>query len=106
MKNFYQGEMSKLFSLKFTFIPAILFYLFYLLGIFIFVLYPNLKTNNTQVFLLYGALFGFFCYMTYDLVNMATIKDWPWKLTIIDITWGIFITSLISFISYKIYFWI
>ena len=49
-----------------------------------------------------GALFGFFTYSTYDLTNLATLKDWPVSITIVDITWGMVLTSVVSAIGFYI----
>lgn len=48
----------------------------------------------------FGALFGFICYATYDLTNLATIKNWPLIVTIIDLVWGALVTSLVSVLSF------
>jgi uncharacterized membrane protein len=40
-----------------------------------------------------GALLGFFCYMTYDLTNYATLRVWSLKVTILDMIWGTFLTG-------------
>jgi uncharacterized membrane protein len=63
---------------------------------------PNLGENNLWKIVLAGALFGFMCYMTYDLTNLATLKNWPIKLVLVDIVWGTFITTLVSVVAYKL----
>lgn len=105
MKDYYQKLMSPAVTIQFNYFYAVLFYLLYLLGLFIFVIYPNTQSQNLFNTVLFGTLFGFFCYMTYDLTNIATVKDWPLKLIFVDIFWGAFVTGLISFIAYKIYFY-
>ncbi|MCQ4062165.1 DUF2177 family protein, partial [Klebsiella pneumoniae] len=72
---------------------AIAFYLLYILGIMIFAVGPALKTGQWQTALLWGALLGFFCYMTYDLTNQATLRVWSLKVTILDMIWGTFLTG-------------
>ncbi|MEG1531505.1 MAG: DUF2177 family protein, partial [Lactococcus sp.] len=52
--------------------------------------------------LLAGAFFGVVCYATYDLTNLATLSDWPLKITIVDIIWGSFVTSLSATLTYII----
>jgi uncharacterized membrane protein len=76
--------------------PAIAFYLLYILGMMIFAVGPALQSGKWQTALIYGALFGFFCYMTYDLTNHATLKVWSVKVTILDIIWGTFLTGSAS----------
>ncbi len=106
MKDYYFKLMSPVVTIKFNLYFAFLFYFFYLLGVFFFVLYPNLVNSSLLKVFLTGTLFGFICYMTYDLTNLATLKDWPVKLAIIDILWGSFVTALVSAIAYQIFFWI
>jgi uncharacterized membrane protein len=93
----YKPEIGELmmaggFRLK----PAILFYLLYILGMMIFAVGPALNSGRWQIALLQGALFGFFCYMTYDLTNHATLKIWSTKVTVLDIIWGTILTGSAS----------
>ena len=75
-------------------VPALIFYLLYMIGIQIFAVAPALAAGKWQVALQWGALFGFFCYMTYDLTNYATLKIWSLKVTVIDIAWGTVATGV------------
>jgi uncharacterized membrane protein len=76
--------------------PAIIFYLFYIAGMMIFAVAPALQNGKWQTALVSGALLGFFCYMTYDLTNHATLKTWSAKVTVLDIMWGTFLTGSAS----------
>ena len=67
---------------------GIAFYLIYPIGIVIFAILPALKSGSLAQAMLYGALLGFFTYMTYDLTNQATLRNWTTQLTLIDIAWG------------------
>ena len=78
------------------------FYLLYALGVCIFVIVPALNKQSRFDAVLYGALFGFFCYMTYDLTNLAVIRNFPTGLAFIDIAWGSFVTAAVSGFSYWI----
>jgi uncharacterized membrane protein len=73
--------------------PAIAFYLLYILGIMVFAVVPALAAGKWQTALIQGAMFGFFCYMTYDLTNYSTLKVWSLKVTILDMIWGTFLTG-------------
>lgn len=73
--------------------PAIAFYVLYVLGVVIFAVSPALKSGQWTTAMVMGGLFGLFCYATYDLTNMATLKVWPLRVTLIDISWGIFLTA-------------
>ena len=99
----YQPEIGELLMKGgFRMGPAIIFYLLYILGMMIFVVGPALLTSKWQTALIWGALMGFFCYMTYDLTNYATLKVWSTKVTILDIIWGTFLTGSASLAG----FWI
>lgn len=80
--------------------PAIAFYLLYILGMMIFAVGPALSSGKWQTALIQGAMFGFFCYMTYDLTNHATMKVWSLKVTLLDIAWGTFLTGAASAVGY------
>ncbi len=89
----YQPEIGELLMRGFRTGPAVIFYLLYILGMMIFAVNPALKSGNWQVALVQGAMFGFFCYMTYDLTNFATLKVWSVKVTLLDIIWGTVLTG-------------
>ncbi|MEI6267105.1 MAG: DUF2177 family protein [bacterium] len=80
---------------------AIIFYLLYIIGILIFAVLPNLDKGWQQA-LIYGALFGFFAYATYDLTNYAVMKSWPLSITLIDLAWGTTLTGMVATASYFI----
>ena len=73
--------------------PAAAFYLLYILAILIFAVVPALQSGNWRTALIWGALFGFFAYATYDLTNHATLKVWALKITLLDMAWGTFVTA-------------
>jgi uncharacterized membrane protein len=74
--------------------PAILFYLLYAAGILIFVSGPAGATWQTT--LLYGALFGLFCYATFELTSLSLLKHWTWTVVVVDVCWGAFVTAVAS----------
>ncbi|MBL8651962.1 MAG: DUF2177 family protein [Sphingopyxis sp.] len=84
----YRPEIGELLMDGWRPAPALIFYALYMLGIQIFAVAPALTAGKWQVAAQYGALFGFFCYMTYDLTNQATMKIWSTKVTLADIAWG------------------
>ena len=89
--DFYKKHMGDL--LEFHLLPGILFYLVYVAGIVIFVS-GSAAASSWQSVLLYGALFGFFAYATYDLTNLTTLRGWSPTLAIVDMAWGTFITAM------------
>jgi uncharacterized membrane protein len=99
----YQPEIGEmLMKGGFRLGPAIAFYLLYIFGMMIFAVGPALSSGRWQTALVQGALLGFFCYMTYDLTNMATLKQWSMKVTILDLIWGTFLTGGTSAAGYLI----
>ena len=74
-------------------VPAVLFYLLYVVGILIFV---SAGARGLQTTLLYGALFGLFCYATFDLTSLALLKHWSWAVAVVDISWGAVVTAVSS----------
>jgi len=98
-RRLYRSQIGFLLRDKFNFKAAGVFYLFYLAGLVFFVITP---AESWTFALLAGLFFGFITYATYDITNLATIKDWPVKLTIIDIVWGSFIAGITSLITFLI----
>lgn len=105
-KPIYQKYIGHLMAEKVNWTAAVIFYLLFILGILIFAVYPALKLDKVSYALTYGALFGFFTYMTYELTNMAVIKDWSWQIVPIDIIWGTVLCTLVSLGSFYIGKWI
>ena len=99
-KNLYRDEMGDLMASEPKLIAGLAFYLLYALGVCIFVIAPALSKQSLLYALLYGALFGLFCYMTYDLTNLAVIRDFPTKLAFIDIAWGSLVTAFSAGLAY------
>jgi len=76
-------------------LPAgIAFYLIYPIGLVYFAILPALKSGSLAQAMISGALFGFFTYMTYDLTNQATLRNWTTQLTIVDAGWGTLLGAL------------
>jgi uncharacterized membrane protein len=101
-KNFYQGQIGFLMKANVNWVAAIIFYLLFIVGLVIFVISPAVENNSLKQAILYGALFGLISYATYDLTNLATLKDWPLLVTIVDLIWGTVLGSTVSLISYLI----
>ena len=101
-KDFYRSQIGFLLRTEFNWIAAILFYLLFIGGILFFAVAPALELGGWQRALLYGALFGFFSYATYDLTNLATIRDWPLTVTLVDLAWGTVLSALVATAGYHI----
>jgi len=97
--NFYQTKLGHLMG-DVNWTAAIVFYLVYIVGILIFAVIPGIEAASLQKALLWGALFGFFTYATYDMTNLATLKDWPVMVVVVDIIWGTVLSASVAGISY------
>ncbi|MCA9359982.1 DUF2177 family protein [Candidatus Nomurabacteria bacterium] len=97
--KFYQSQIGFLLG-PVNWVAAIVFYLIYIVGIIIFAVNPALEAGSLGKAIMLGALFGFFAYATYDFTNLATIKDWPVLVTVVDIIWGTILTSSVAGVSY------
>ena len=79
---------------------AAVFYLFYVVGLVALAVVPGLQAGYLGAALWRGALFGFIAYATYDLTNLATLRDWPVDLTIIDLIWGTTLNTIVAGAGY------
>ncbi len=105
-KNFYQNNLAHLLSPAVNWPAAFLFYFMYIAGIILFAVKPGLDAGSLAKAAVWGALFGFFTYATYDLTNLATLRDWPIKVVIVDIAWGTLLCTLVASGSYLIGRWL
>lgn len=105
-KGFYRRKLKSILSADVNWAAAVTFYLIYIAGILIFAVRPAVNSNSLAPAAVLGALFGFFTYATYDLTNMATIKDWPLVIVVVDIIWGVCLCSLVSSASFMISKWL
>jgi uncharacterized membrane protein len=101
-KNFYAKQIGFLMKTNVNWTAAIIFYLLFIVGLILFVIQPSLDKNSWQNALFMGILFGLITYATYDLTNLATIKDWPLMVTIVDLVWGMVLSASVSTISFLI----
>lgn len=99
-RSFYQQYLSFLMAPSPNWFVVMFFYLLFIIGLLIFVIIPGLEANSLKSTLLKAALYGLITYATYDLTNLATLKDWPELLSIVDMLWGIFLSVLVSFIGF------
>jgi len=98
-KGFYRRHLGAFLSPTVRWGAAILFYLIYIVGLLAFVVRPALLRGAPLEALFFGALFGLICYATYDLSNMATLKDWPLIVTVVDLVWGTVLGGSVSLLS-------
>ncbi len=100
-KSFYRDGIGHLMADSPNLVVGGIFYLLYPAGVLLFAVAPAAWSGGlaaaTEVpwsrAVWAGALFGFFAYATYDLSNLATLRDWPLRLTLVDIAWGTALTA-------------
>ncbi len=98
-KGFYRRHLGSMLSPRINWPAAVLFYLLFIVGLLVFAVRPTLIRGIPIEALFFGALFGLICYATYDLTNLATLKDWPLVVTVVDLIWGAVLGGSVSFVS-------
>ncbi len=101
-KSFYAQQIGFLLKTNVNWPAAIIFYLLFIVGLVVFVIIPALEKNSWSYALFFGALFGLVTYATYDLTNLATMKNWPVLVTVVDLAWGMTVAASVSIITYFI----
>jgi uncharacterized membrane protein len=99
-RNFYQQQLGYLLAPRTNWSAAIIFYLLFVAGVLVFAVLPGLQAESLGKALLLGAFFGLVTYATYDLTNLATVKDWPVVVTLVDMAWGMVLSSLVTLVSF------
>jgi uncharacterized membrane protein len=102
-KGFFVAEVGDMLG-EVRLAPAILFYLLYIAGTVIFV--SGSASATWQSTLLYGALFGLFCYATFELTSLSMLKHWSAAVAIVDISWGTAVTAVSSTAGLMIANWL
>jgi uncharacterized membrane protein len=101
-KDFYRDQIGSLMKSNINWVAAILFYFIFILGLVLFVIQPALEKQSWTHALLFGSLFGLITYATFDLTNLALLKSWPVLVTIVDLIWGMFLSAMVSVLTYII----
>ena len=101
-RGFYRDQLGDLLRPTTNWAAAIVFYLIFLVGLVVFVIQPAVDAGSSAEALWRGALFGFVAYATYDLTNLAVVRDWPLTMTIVDIAWGAVLAASVSVSTYGI----
>jgi uncharacterized membrane protein len=100
-KNLYDRFIGDLLG-DVKWVPAIIFYLLFIVGLTFFVIEPALAKESLTYALFAGMFFGFITYATYDLTNLATLQGWSLEITIIDLIWGSVLGGSVSLFTYLI----
>ena len=102
----YRPSLGKLMLERFEPLPAVAFYAVYLVGVIVFAVAPGLEARRWTIALGLGALLGLVAYATYDLTNQATLRDWPWRVTLADLCWGTFVTGVAAALGCRVTAWL
>jgi len=105
-RTFYRQHLGFLMAPSPNWLAVIIFYLLFIVGILVFVVVPGLENGSLKTTLLRAALFGLITYATYDLTNLATLKDWPVLITVVDLAWGTVLSVAVSFVSFMAGKWL
>jgi len=101
-KKIYAQHLGYIMTEKIVWWAAVLFYLIFVAGLLFFVIEPAVRRKSIEYAAYAGAFFGLITYATYDLTNLATIKDWPIIITVLDLMWGTFVSMGTSSLSYML----
>lgn len=101
-KNFYREQIGALMKTDVNWPAAMIFYLLFIAGLVIFSLLPAIDKDSLKHAVVYGSLFGFLAYATYDLTNLATLKGWPLTVTLVDMVWGTVLAGSVCTVAYLI----
>jgi uncharacterized membrane protein len=99
-RGFYGRHLGYLLKPNPDWFAAILFYLLFVAGTLLFVVVPGIQQESSKRVLVCGAFFGLVTYATYDLTNLATIKDWPLVVTVVDLAWGMIVGAAVSYVGF------
>jgi len=99
-RGFYGRYLGYLLKPNPNWFAAILFYLLFVAALVLFVVAPGLHHESWKRVLVHGAFFGLVTYATYDLTNLATIKDWPLIVTIVDLAWGMTVGTAVACVGF------
>ena len=93
-RNFYRDQLGALMLPSPNLAVAALFYLFFAAAVVVLAVLPALSAGSIATALLHGAILGLAAYGTYDITNLATLRNWPLTMSLIDMAWGTLLTAL------------
>ena len=96
----YRPVLGDILAQNVRIAPAVVFYLLYPIGLVVFVVLPALRNESAATALGYGVLLGLMAYATYDLTNYATLRNWTFSITAIDMAYGAFVSGVASVAAY------
>ncbi len=104
-RTFYRKYLGDLLSPSPNWTAAIIFYLLFLVGLLVFAVVPGLQAGSLAKALMLGAFFGLITYATYDLTNLATLKNWPLIVVVVDMAWGTVLSTSVTLVTFLVGRW-
>ncbi|MCJ7630405.1 MAG: DUF2177 family protein [Longimicrobiales bacterium] len=104
-RSFYQTHMGHLMRADVNWVAAVVFYLVFVVGIVVFVVWPAIERESLVRALSLGALFGLVTYAAYDLTSLAVMEGFPLKIALGDLLWGTVLCASVSAITYTVWGW-
>lgn len=105
VKDFYRNRIGDLMG-HINWIAAVMFYLVFLAGLTIFATYPAVVKESVVTGAIWGSVFGFFTYATYDLTNLATLRGWSLSVALVDMVWGAVLGGVVAALTTMVYLWL
>ena len=104
-KSLYRSQIGHLMAAQVQLLPALAFYAVYAIGIVYLVVMPTVNAP-WRATLIAGAVFGLCAYATYNLTNLATLRDWPLQISLIDMTAGMVVTTIAASAGRAVIAWL
>lgn len=101
-RGFYRRHLGFLMAPKPNWAAALIFYALFLVGVLVFVVLPGLRAGSAGAVVWRAVLFGLVTYATYDLTNLATVRDWPLIVTVVDMAWGAVVTTVVALVGFYV----
>lgn len=105
-RGFYQKNLGYLMREQVQWPAAFVFYLLFVAGLLVFAVLPALEARSLLKAMMLGAFFGLITYSTYDLTNYATVRDWPLVVVVVDLLWGVALSTIVASASYGLARWL
>ncbi len=99
-KNFYRDQLGNMMADSVNWWAGVIFYLLFVVGLLVFVVNPAIAKESVGWCIGIGFFFGVITYSTYDLTNLSTLKDWPLKVTVVDLIWGGVLSASVSIVGF------
>jgi uncharacterized membrane protein len=104
--KFYRSNLGDILLPKANAVAGAAFYVLYLAGVLAVVVVPAVRAGSLGDAVWKGAVVGLISYATYDLTNLATLKGWSAKVSMVDMAWGTALTAVVCLVSYFIGHWL